>query len=71
MLVLLNQTDQQTFECQVGDAKGTVQKSYMKIITPLSSYSYHDPDPVPQVTEIPIQTPSGLINERSETVEWE
>ncbi|KAK2865827.1 hypothetical protein Q7C36_001883 [Tachysurus vachellii] len=48
VLVLLNQTDSETFECQVGDAKGTVQKSYMKIITPLSSYSYHDSSPVPQ-----------------------
>ncbi|XP_047671613.1 SH3 domain-containing protein 19 isoform X2 [Tachysurus fulvidraco] len=50
VLVLLNQTDSETFECQVGDAKGTVQKSYMKIITPLSSYSYHDSSPVPQNT---------------------
>ncbi|XP_026798916.3 SH3 domain-containing protein 19 [Pangasianodon hypophthalmus] len=46
VLVLLNQTDSQTFECQVGNAKGTVQKSYMKIITPLSNYSYRDADPV-------------------------
>ncbi|KAJ8281127.1 hypothetical protein GJAV_G00063840 [Gymnothorax javanicus] len=37
VLVLLAQTDSNTFECQVGDAKGPVQKSYMKIITPLYS----------------------------------
>ncbi|XP_058240591.1 SH3 domain-containing protein 19 [Hemibagrus wyckioides] len=46
VLVLLNQTDRQTFECQVGDVKGTVQKSYLKIITPLSSYNDNtNPDP--------------------------
>ncbi|XP_061102730.1 SH3 domain-containing protein 19 isoform X2 [Conger conger] len=39
VLVLLDQTDNNTFECQVGDAKGPVQKSYLKIITPLSSAS--------------------------------
>ncbi|XP_017316570.1 SH3 domain-containing protein 19 [Ictalurus punctatus] len=48
VLVLLNQTDSRTFECQVGDAKGTVQKSYMKIITPLSNYSHYDANPAPQ-----------------------
>ncbi|XP_064191394.1 SH3 domain-containing protein 19 isoform X1 [Anguilla rostrata] len=39
VLVLLEQMDRNTFECQVGDAKGPVQKSYLKIITPLSSAS--------------------------------
>ncbi|XP_062864377.1 SH3 domain-containing protein 19 [Trichomycterus rosablanca] len=47
VLVLLNQKDSNTFECQVGDAKGTVQKSHMKIITPLSNYC-HEVQPVPQ-----------------------
>ncbi|XP_066518457.1 SH3 domain-containing protein 19 [Hoplias malabaricus] len=37
VLVLLSEIDSKTLECQVGDAKGTVQKSYVKIITPLSS----------------------------------
>ncbi|KAK3507571.1 hypothetical protein QTP70_028647 [Hemibagrus guttatus] len=48
VLVLLNQTDRQMFECQVGDVKGTVQKSYLKIITPLSSYNDNDTYPEPQ-----------------------
>ncbi|XP_053335856.1 SH3 domain-containing protein 19 isoform X2 [Clarias gariepinus] len=42
VLVLLSQIDNRTFECQVGDTKGTVQKSHMKVITPLSNYSHHD-----------------------------
>ncbi|XP_049328595.1 SH3 domain-containing protein 19 [Astyanax mexicanus] len=41
VLVLLNQIDSKTFECQVGDAKGTVEKSHMKIITPLTT-SYNN-----------------------------
>ncbi|KAI5088019.1 SH3 domain-containing protein 19 [Silurus meridionalis] len=48
VLVLLNQTNSRTFECQVGDVKGTVQTSYMKVITPLSNYSHHDPNQGPQ-----------------------
>ncbi|XP_066574558.1 SH3 domain-containing protein 19 [Amia ocellicauda] len=36
VLVLLEQIDNNTFECQVGDCKGRVQTSYMKIIIPLS-----------------------------------
>ncbi|XP_035385775.1 SH3 domain-containing protein 19-like [Electrophorus electricus] len=48
VLVLLNQTDSRTFECQVGDARGTVQDSYMKIITPLTNYSHYADNPVPQ-----------------------
>ncbi|XP_076872401.1 SH3 domain-containing protein 19 isoform X2 [Brachyhypopomus gauderio] len=48
VLVLLNQIDGRTFECQAGDAKGTVQDSYMKIITPLSQYSEYADNPVPQ-----------------------
>uniref|UniRef100_W5MQ05 Osteoclast-stimulating factor 1 n=1 Tax=Lepisosteus oculatus TaxID=7918 RepID=W5MQ05_LEPOC len=35
VLVLLEQIDSDTFVCQAGDGKGTVPKSYMKIITPL------------------------------------
>ncbi|TTK16478.1 SH3 domain-containing protein 19 [Bagarius yarrelli] len=44
------QKDSQTFECQVGDAKGSVNKSCMKIITPLGSYSNRDCNPGPQNT---------------------
>lgn len=51
VLVLLNQIDSRTFECQVGDAKGTVQNSYIKVITPLSNYSHHDANPAAQVTK--------------------
>jgi len=35
VLVLLEELDSKSFECQVGNAKGTVQKTHMKIITPL------------------------------------
>ncbi|KAL4640414.1 SH3 domain-containing protein 19 isoform X2 [Arapaima gigas] len=35
VLLLLGQIDNNNFECQVGDTRGRVQKSYMKIITPL------------------------------------
>ncbi|KAF5902199.1 SH3 domain-containing protein 19, partial [Clarias magur] len=48
VLVLLSQIDNRTFECQVGDTKGTVQKSHMKIITPLSNYSHQEDNPVAQ-----------------------
>ncbi|KAG2465652.1 SH3 domain-containing protein 19 isoform X1 [Polypterus senegalus] len=37
VLVLLQQIDSNYFECQVGDKKGKVHKSHMKIITPLKS----------------------------------
>ncbi|PWS21324.1 hypothetical protein DKP78_24195, partial [Enterococcus faecium] len=37
VLVLLDQIDSKTFECQAGAASGRVQKSYIKIITPLSA----------------------------------
>ncbi|XP_030644105.1 SH3 domain-containing protein 19 [Chanos chanos] len=50
VLVLLEKIDSKTFECQVGDAKGTVQKSLMKIITPLSDFSdHHEPQGVGSV----------------------
>ncbi|KAL7855843.1 hypothetical protein AOLI_G00194470 [Acnodon oligacanthus] len=47
VLVLLNQIDSNMFECQVGDVKGTVQKSHMKIITPLSNHYNNANNPVP------------------------
>ncbi|XP_059407437.1 SH3 domain-containing protein 19-like isoform X1 [Carassius carassius] len=37
VLVLLEDIDRKTFECQVGNAKGRVQKTHMKIITPLTN----------------------------------
>ncbi|XP_071263545.1 SH3 domain-containing protein 19-like [Salvelinus alpinus] len=37
LLLLMEQLDHKTFECQVGDIRGRVQKSHMKVITPLSS----------------------------------
>uniref|UniRef100_UPI0037E77207 SH3 domain-containing protein 19 n=1 Tax=Semicossyphus pulcher TaxID=241346 RepID=UPI0037E77207 len=43
VLLLLEEIDPNTFECQVGDAKGRVQKSRMKVITPLSSVSHMSP----------------------------
>ncbi|XP_048855771.1 SH3 domain-containing protein 19 [Brienomyrus brachyistius] len=42
VLLLLEQIDGDTFECQVGDSKGRVQKSYMKIITPLLDVSDYE-----------------------------
>ncbi|XP_072526273.1 SH3 domain-containing protein 19 [Salminus brasiliensis] len=47
VLVLLNQIDNKTFECQVGDVKGTVQKSHIKIITPLENYYKNTNNQVP------------------------
>ncbi|XP_041642207.1 SH3 domain-containing protein 19 isoform X2 [Cheilinus undulatus] len=43
VLLLLEEIDYNTFECQVGDAKGRVNKSRMKVITPLSSFSNMSP----------------------------
>ncbi|KAK7929466.1 hypothetical protein WMY93_005861 [Mugilogobius chulae] len=37
VLVLLNPIDSNTYECQVGDRRGRVHTSSMKVITPLSS----------------------------------
>ncbi|XP_051801494.1 SH3 domain-containing protein 19 [Acanthochromis polyacanthus] len=37
VLLLLEQTDRDEFECQIGDIRGRVHKSRMKIITPLGS----------------------------------
>lgn len=37
VLLLLEQTDRDEFECQIGDTRGRVHKSRMKIITPLDS----------------------------------
>ncbi|XP_030004832.1 SH3 domain-containing protein 19 isoform X1 [Sphaeramia orbicularis] len=39
VLLLLKEIDYNTFECQVGDTQGRVNKSRMKVITPLSSFS--------------------------------
>ncbi|XP_070683880.1 SH3 domain-containing protein 19 [Pempheris klunzingeri] len=39
VLLLLDEIDHNTFECQVGDIRGRVQKSCMKIITPLAPFS--------------------------------
>ncbi|XP_070769887.1 SH3 domain-containing protein 19 [Enoplosus armatus] len=43
VLLLLEEIDHNTFECQVGDAKGRVHKSHMKVITPLASVSDMSP----------------------------
>lgn len=43
VLVLLEELDSRTFECQAGNTKGTVQKSHMKIITPLTDLSSNFP----------------------------
>ncbi|XP_029290419.1 SH3 domain-containing protein 19 isoform X2 [Cottoperca gobio] len=40
VLLLLEEIDHNTFECQVGDTRGRVHKSSMKVITPLSSVSH-------------------------------
>uniref|UniRef100_A0A3B4V9W0 SH3 domain containing 19 n=1 Tax=Seriola dumerili TaxID=41447 RepID=A0A3B4V9W0_SERDU len=45
VLLLLEEIDRDTFECQVGDTRGRVHKSRMKVITPLASDMYP-----PQVT---------------------
>ncbi|XP_062288235.1 SH3 domain-containing protein 19 [Scomber scombrus] len=37
VLLLLEEIDHNTFECQVGDTRGRVNKSRMKVITPLDS----------------------------------
>lgn len=52
VLVLLEELDSRTFECQVGNAKGTVQKTHMKIITPLTNLPSN---PVPQVIKIEVE----------------
>ncbi|KAG7458790.1 hypothetical protein MATL_G00224340 [Megalops atlanticus] len=48
VLVLLEQIDNNTFECQVGDTKGPVNKSYLKVITPLSSAPSRSPSLPPR-----------------------
>lgn len=37
MLLLIEEIDHNTYECQVGEDRGRVHKSHMKIITPLNS----------------------------------
>uniref|UniRef100_UPI003AAE72FE SH3 domain-containing protein 19 n=1 Tax=Centroberyx gerrardi TaxID=166262 RepID=UPI003AAE72FE len=39
VLLLLEEIDHRTFQCQVGDTRGRVQKSHMKVITPLAPTS--------------------------------
>uniref|UniRef100_A0A672ZPI4 SH3 domain containing 19 n=1 Tax=Sphaeramia orbicularis TaxID=375764 RepID=A0A672ZPI4_9TELE len=46
VLLLLKEIDYNTFECQVGDTQGRVNKSRMKVITPLSSFSDVSPSQV-------------------------
>ncbi|XP_038569042.1 SH3 domain-containing protein 19 isoform X1 [Micropterus salmoides] len=43
VLLLLEEIDHNTFECQVGDTRGRVHNSRMKIITPLASVSHMSP----------------------------
>ncbi|XP_068178134.1 SH3 domain-containing protein 19 isoform X2 [Antennarius striatus] len=44
VLLLLEQIDHGVFECQVGDAKGRIRSSHMKVITPLDT-AYHSSPP--------------------------
>ncbi|XP_029005768.2 SH3 domain-containing protein 19 isoform X2 [Betta splendens] len=37
VLLLLDEIDQNTFECQAGDVKGSVHKSCIKVVTPLGA----------------------------------
>nr|XP_046271325.1 SH3 domain-containing protein 19 isoform X3 [Scatophagus argus] len=43
VLLLLEEIDRNTFECQVGDSRGRVRKSHIKVITPLDSVSNASP----------------------------
>lgn len=43
MLLLLKEIDHNTFECQVGDTRGRVHKSRIKVITPLDSVTHMSP----------------------------
>ncbi|XP_034397010.1 SH3 domain-containing protein 19 isoform X2 [Cyclopterus lumpus] len=43
VLLLLDEIDHNTFECQVGDTRGRVHKSHMVVITPLASVSHMPP----------------------------
>nr|XP_040043162.1 SH3 domain-containing protein 19 isoform X1 [Gasterosteus aculeatus aculeatus] len=45
VLLLLDEIDHNTFQCQVGETRGGVQKSHMMVITPLSSSSSSDAAP--------------------------
>lgn len=57
VLLLLKEIDHNTFECQVGDAKGRVNRSRVKVITPLSSVSHTSP---PQSAGAAISGGGGL-----------
>ncbi|TWW58790.1 SH3 domain-containing protein 19 ADAM-binding protein, partial [Takifugu flavidus] len=48
VLVLIEEIDLDTYECQIGDERGRVHKSHMKIITPLNSVG---DSPPPQYTD--------------------
>lgn len=43
VLLLMKELDQNTFECQAGDARGRVHKSRLTVITPLDSVSHMSP----------------------------
>ncbi|XP_035516466.1 SH3 domain-containing protein 19 isoform X2 [Morone saxatilis] len=43
VLLLLEEIDHNTFECQVGDTRGRVHKSRIKVITPLDPVSHMSP----------------------------
>ncbi|XP_057188198.1 SH3 domain-containing protein 19 isoform X2 [Triplophysa rosa] len=61
VLVLLDQLDSKTFECQVGNAEGTVQMTHMKIITPLTNLPYTAPqknNPSPTFSGVVVNTGS-------------
>ncbi|KAM6971939.1 SH3 domain-containing protein 19 [Aplochiton taeniatus] len=61
VLLILGQIDHQTFECQLGGRKGPVQESYMKVITPLSSYSAQ---PAPPPAQQGSSSPAGHRRDR-------
>ncbi|KAM4603340.1 SH3 domain-containing protein 19 [Polymixia lowei] len=57
VLLLLEEADRRTFMCQVGDITGRVQKSHMKVITPLPPSSSDFP---PQSSSAAGRNTSGL-----------
>lgn len=57
VLVLMEDIDLNTYECQIGDQRGRVHKSHMKIITPLNSVG---DSPPPQVFSFIFQNTLAL-----------
>lgn len=57
VLVLIEEIDLNTYECQIGDERGRVHKSHMKIITPLNSVG---DSPPPQVFSLILQNTFAL-----------